>query len=88
MESEQRVSRTLDRIEKACAGLLHGQRALTEPLGKEWMRNYPALDARLETHGDRVILNRYLALSYVDLGALSAWQRAETPPAPPCASKR
>jgi hypothetical protein len=77
VENERRVSASFDRIEKVCPRLLRRQTGLTEPLGKEWMRNYPALDARLETHGDRVILNRYLKLSYVDLGSLSAWQRPD-----------
>ena len=57
--------------------LFRGQVALTEALGKEWMRNYPAIDARLETHGDTVILDRYLVLSYFNFGSLAAWQRGE-----------
>ncbi len=84
IEAEQRVSAAFDRIEQRCEVLLRGQRALTEPLGREWMRNYPALDARLETHGDRVILDRYLALSYFDLGPLSVWQRADGALPPAC----
>lgn len=79
LERERLVSFAFDRIEASCAGLLGGQRALTESLGADWMRNYPAIDARLETHGDRVILARYLALSYVDLGSLKAWQRDDLP---------
>jgi hypothetical protein len=79
IENERRVSALFDRIEKACPALFRGQLALTEPLGKEWVRNYPALDARLETHGDRVILERYLALSYFDFGPLSAWERGAGP---------
>jgi hypothetical protein len=79
IENERRVSALFDRIEKACPRLFRGQLALTEPFGKEWMRNYPALDARLETHGDRVILERYLALSYFDFGPLSAWERGAGP---------
>jgi hypothetical protein len=82
--AERRVSAAFDRIERQCADLLRGQTALTEPLGSEWMRNYPAIDARLQTHGDRVILERYLALSYVDLGPLSAWQAPEAPAAALC----
>jgi hypothetical protein len=77
VEEELRVSALFDRIEKACPALFRGQAALTEPLGEEWMRNYPAIDARLETHGDRVILDRYLALAYFDFGPLSAWERGE-----------
>jgi hypothetical protein len=77
VENERLASAAFDRIETQCARLLRGQSALTEPLGAEWMRNYPAIDARLETHGDRVILERYLALSYYDFGPLSAWQRGD-----------
>jgi hypothetical protein len=82
VENELRISALFDRIEKACPALFRGQAALTEPLGNEWMRNYPALDARLETQGDRVILDRYLVLTYFDFGALSAWERGDAPPLP------
>jgi hypothetical protein len=78
IENERRVSALFDRIEQACPRLFRGQTAPTEPFGKEWMRNYPAMDARLLTHGDRVILERYLALSFSDFGPLSAWQRDES----------
>lgn len=76
-EAERHVSAIFDRIEARCPALLRGHRALTEALGNEWMRNYPGLDARLQTHGDRIILEHYLRLSYVDFGPLSAWQRGE-----------
>ncbi len=79
IERERSVSAAFDRIEQRCAQLLGGQSALIEPLGREWMRNYPAIDARLLTDGDRILLERYLALSYIDFGALSAWQRGEAP---------
>jgi hypothetical protein len=75
IEAERRVSSVFDRIEAGCPGLLRGHRASTEALGEEWMRNYPGLDARMQTHKDRIVLERYLALSYVDFGPLSAWQR-------------
>ena len=75
IEAERQATEIFDRIERRCAGLLDGQKALTESFGKEWMRNYPALDARLETYRGHVILERYLALSYVDLGPLAFWQR-------------
>jgi hypothetical protein len=78
IENERRISALFDRIERTCPGLFRGQTALTEPFGKEWMRNYPAMDARLLTHGDRVILERYLALSYFDFGPLSAWEHGES----------
>jgi hypothetical protein len=83
VEAERRVTEAFERIERACPKLFRGQTALTESLGKEWMRNYPALDARLETQGDIVILDRYLALSYFNFGSLAAWQRGQgTLPAP------
>jgi hypothetical protein len=77
IETERLVSAAFDRIERACPAIFRGQTGLTDSLGKEWMRNYPALDARLETHGGVVILDRYLALSYYHFGSLSAWQRAQ-----------
>lgn len=85
IEAEREISAVFDRIETGCPGLLRGHRALTEALGKEWMRNYPGLDARLQTHGDRIVLERYLALSYVDFGPLSAWRRGDAVALPkPC----
>ena len=79
IERERSVSAAFDRVEQRCAKLLGGQTALIEPLGKEWMRNYPAIDARLLTNGDRILLERYLALSYVDFGPLSSWESGEAP---------
>ena len=72
--AERRVSALFDRIEKACAKLFQGQTALTDALGAEWSREYPALDARLQTYGDRAVFERYLLLQYVDLGPLTAWE--------------
>jgi hypothetical protein len=86
IEEERRVSAAFDRIEKLCPRLLRGHRASTEALGPEWMRNYPGLDARLQTHSDRIVFERYLALSYVDFGALSAWQRGAAALPPACGS--
>jgi hypothetical protein len=88
IEAERRVSLAFDRIELACPALFRGQRALTEALGKEWMRNYPALDARLETQGDVVILDRYLALNYFNLGSLAAWQKGEAALPDACRARR
>jgi hypothetical protein len=88
IERERNVGAVFDRIEKQCAALLGGQSALIEPFGREWMRNYPAIDARLLTDGDRVLLERYLALSYVDFGALSAWQRGDAPLPDACRERR
>jgi hypothetical protein len=81
IEAERRISAL---IEASCPRVFRGQKALTDPLGNEWSRHYAGLDARLETHGDRVILNRYLALSYFDFGPLSAWERGEPVLPPQC----
>jgi len=57
--------------------LFRRQTAVTEPLGSGWSRNYPGLDARLEASAERVILHRYRAGIYFDLGRLSDWEREE-----------
>src|SRR5688572_24878859 len=49
IEEEARMSGLFSRIEQACPRLFRGETAVTERLGTEWVRNYPALDARLET---------------------------------------
>jgi len=77
VEAERQVTVAFDRIERACPALFRGQTALTESLGGEWMRNYPALDARLETQAGNVIFDRYLVLRYFHFGSLAAWQRGE-----------
>ena len=82
IEEERRVSAAFDRVEKLCPGLLRGHSASTEALGPEWMRNYPGLDARLETNKGRLIFDRYLKLRYYDLGPVSGWEQAEPPPRP------
>jgi len=74
IEAERRVSALFDRMENACPALFRGQTALTEPLGRGWSRLYPGIDARLEAQGRRVVLNRYRAGTYVDLGSLSDWE--------------
>ena len=84
VESERRISAAFDRVEQRCDTLLRGQRALTEPMGREWLRNYPALDARLLTERGHVILERYLALAYIDLGLVSSWERTDPPLPPAC----
>jgi hypothetical protein len=85
IEKELRISALFDRLEKACPRLFRGQTAPTDPLGAEWARYYPGLEARLETHQDRAVLNRYLALTYFDLGPLSDWERGS--PSPPAACR-
>jgi len=77
-ERARRASALFDRIEKACAGLLRDQTAVTEPLGSGWSRNYTGIDARLESFGDRVILNRYRAATAIDLGRRSDWERGSS----------
>ena len=72
--AEHRASRLFDRIERECPALFQGQTAVTEPLGSAWTRNYGDLDARLESYGDRVVLNRYGKAEVLDLGRLSDWQ--------------
>jgi len=76
-EMERHISALFDRMEKACPRLFRRQTAVTEPLGSGWSRNYPGLDARLEASAERVILHRYRAGIYFDLGRLSDWEREE-----------
>lgn len=62
------ASALLDRVEKNCPQYFRGQTAVTEPFGASgWARHYVDLDARLETFGERVLLNRYRAGEIVDL---------------------
>jgi len=83
-EMERHVSALFDRMERACPGLFRGQTAVTEALGSGWSRNYPGLDARLETSAERVILHRYRAGIYFDLGRLSDWEREGAGAPAPC----
>lgn len=80
-KKEREISALLDRVEKACPGLFRGQTAVAEPLGSGWSRNYVGLDARLQAHGDRMILNQYRRGTYVDLGLVPDWQRGIVAPA-------
>ena len=83
-EHERRMSALFDRIESACPRLFRGQTAVTEPLGSGWSRNYGGLDARLESNGRTVLLNRYRAGVFVDLGAVADWERPGAKRAPAC----
>lgn len=75
VQEERRASALFERIERRCPGLLHGQTAVTEPFGSSgWSRNYGGLDARLETYGGRVVLDRYRAGSAIDLGSVADWE--------------
>jgi hypothetical protein len=77
LERERRASALFDRIEKACSGLFRGQTSVTEPFGSGWSRNYTGLDSRLEAFGDQLILHRYDAGDYVELGRISDWERGD-----------
>ena len=78
---ERQFSALFDRVEKACPRIFRGQTAVTEPFGPGWSRNYVGLDARLETNGDRVVLVRYRAGAYVDLGRNVDWEKGMIPAA-------
>lgn len=73
IEEEARVSGLFRRIEQACPRLFRGETAVTERLGTEWVRNYPALDARLETMEGRVILERFFKNRHFELGSVKDW---------------
>jgi hypothetical protein len=85
--AERRISVLFDRMEKVCPRLFRGQTAVTEPLGSGWSRNYNGLDARLESNGRDVVLNRYRTGVRIELGALSDWERANPPLPPACAEE-
>jgi len=84
IESERHASLVFDRVERACPRLFRGQSAVTEPLGIGWSRNYPGLDARLEGFGGGLVLHRYRMDTYVDLGRLADWERANPPLSAAC----
>jgi hypothetical protein len=75
--AERRVSQLFDRIEKSCSRLFRGQTAVTDTLGIGWSRLYPALDARLESDGEQVVLYHILAQRESHLGRLRDWEAAE-----------
>jgi hypothetical protein len=85
IERERKVSVLFDRMEKSCPDLFRGQTSVTEPLATGWSRYYAGLDARLEAHADRVILNRYRVAAVVELGRLSDWERTDPGLRPACA---
>jgi hypothetical protein len=84
IERERKVSVLFDRMEKSCPDLFRRQSSVTEPLATGWSRYYAGLDARLEAHADRVILNRYRVAAVVDLGRLSDWERTDPGLRPAC----
>src|SRR5688500_4891922 len=73
IDEERRMSELFSRVEAGCPRLFHGLTAVTERLGKEWARNYPALDARMETKSGRILLGHWFKLRYYDLGGFSDW---------------
>jgi hypothetical protein len=75
--AERRVSQLFDRIEESCPRLFRGQTAVTDTLGIGWSRVYPALDARLESNGEHVVLYHILAQRESHLGRLRDWEAAE-----------
>lgn len=77
LERERRASALFDRIEKSCPRLFRGQTSVTEPFGGGWSRNYTGLDTRLEAFGDQLIVHRYDAGDYRELGRISDWERGE-----------
>jgi hypothetical protein len=84
VEGERRASVLFDRIEKSCARLFRGQTTVTEPFGSGWSRNYTGLDARLEAFGDGVLLHRYRAGTFLELGRISDWESGGAPVPAPC----
>jgi hypothetical protein len=77
LERERRASALFDRIEKSCPRLFRGQTSVTEPFGGGWSRNYNGMDTRLEAFGDLLIVHRYDAGVYIELGRISDWERGE-----------
>lgn len=77
LERERQASLLFDRVEQACPRLFRGQTAVTEPVGQGWARNYPGLDARLGAFGGGLVLQRYRADSYIDLGRVADWERRD-----------
>ncbi|MGA8050554.1 MAG: hypothetical protein WCA09_10290 [Burkholderiales bacterium] len=84
IEQERRFSALFDRMEKSCPKVFRGQTAVTEPLGSGWSRNYNGLDARLETDGRKVVLDRYRVAIAVDLGTVTEWERPQVQLPPAC----
>ena len=82
-EEERRVSVLLDGIERRCPLLFRGQTAVTERFGAGWSRNYPGLEARLQTDRGRVVLVAWFKPRYFDLGLLQDGARADAVP-PAC----
>jgi hypothetical protein len=80
---EQRISAVFDRIERECPRVLRGQSAVTERSGAEWLRSYPGLEARLETHSGHVVFVPWFKLRHIGLGLVKDWE-AGAPAAASC----
>jgi hypothetical protein len=79
--AERRMSQLFNRMEKSCPRLFRGQTAVTDTLGNGWSRLYPALDARLESDGEQVVLYHILAQRESHLGRLADLDAGSVPPA-------
>jgi hypothetical protein len=71
---ERRMSEVFNRVESACPRLFQGQTAVTERIGAEWSRNYPALDARMETKNGQIVLGHWFKLRLSELGRIAEWR--------------
>ena len=75
LEDERRISALFDRMERTCRGIFRDQTSVTERLGTEWSRTYAGLEARLETHGDAMVLAPFFKLRNHYLGKAADWER-------------
>ena len=80
VEEERRMTALFDRLERACPGVLRGQTAVTERMGKEWSRSYAGLEARVETSRGALLLVPFFDFRYRLLGMIAEWE-AGVPPA-------
>lgn len=79
IEEERRMTALFDRLERACPGVLRGQTAFTERMGKEWSRSYASLEARVETSHGALVLVPFFKLRHHFLGTVAEWE-AGVPP--------
>ena len=68
-----------DRLERACPGVLRGQTAFTERMGKEWSRSYASLEARVETSQGALVLVPFFKLRNHFLGTIAEWESGVPP---------
>ncbi|HEV8096347.1 MAG TPA: hypothetical protein VGP71_11500, partial [Burkholderiales bacterium] len=79
VEEERRITALFDRLERACPGVLRGQTAFTEKIGKEWSRSYAGLEARVETSQGALVLVPFFKLRYQFLGTVAEWETGVPP---------